>query len=340
MPQFNADDVFFRTSGPRRITRPPLTSKAGNRKLWRYLCWMARWRSPDVATWQANHAKSASLYEPARESPAAAGFAECARLVLGEMSDDEVFELRRSAALRYARYWQLMALLTRYRSWTPRIDLGGTLPVEYASHDGPVIYWTDNTVFAPIIGRMALHIAGVKAYQFSDHVHGDGHTLLGKAGLQRLVFALENRYCGPRIVSGPRSHYQASAQLAAMARNRAALFLNNNAFIGRRFACTRIGNGASLVQSAAPLNMARRYNALVVPVSVVEVEPFSHFNVHFDEPLRSDAGLGKDEDISRMAAVSSTRTLRSMRQHPDQWLAWTGGQVVANADTKFVRKAM
>ncbi len=41
-----------------------------------------------------------------------------------------------------------------------------------------------------------------------------------------------------------------------------------------------------------------------------------------------------------MAAVSSTRTLRSMRQHPDQWLAWTGGQVVADAETQFVRKAM
>lgn len=340
MPQFSSDDVFFTTSGPRRMTRPYLTSQAANRKLWRYLCWTARWRTPDVAVFLADHSKSAVLYEPARGTPAAASFADLAGLVLGGLEDDAVFQLRRSAAQCYARYWQMMALMTRYRSWAPHIELHGNLPESLASHDGPVIYWMDNTVFAPIIGRMALHMAGLKPFQYSDHVHGDGHTWLGKIGVQRMVFGVENRYCGPRIISGPRSHHAAAMQMAALARNNGSLYLNNNAFIGRRFACTRIGNGACLVQSAAPLNMARRYNALVVPVSVFEHSPFEHFSVHFHEPLRSDASLDKDLDIARMAAVSATRMLRSIRRHPAQWLAWTGGQIVRDAETRFIRKAM
>jgi hypothetical protein len=97
----------------------------------------------------------------------------------------------------------------------------------------------------------------------------------------------------------------------------------NNAYLGRRHACVPLGPDTWLIQATAPLNMARRYNALIVPVTAVELEPLSTYQVEFNEPLEADLSLNKDEDIARMAALSATRQLNSMKQFPAQWLCWS-----------------
>jgi hypothetical protein len=45
-------------------------------------------------------------------------------------------------------------------------------------------------------------------------------------------------------------------------RGNGAIFNMNNAYLGRRHTCSAIGPDTWLIQATAPLNMARRYNAL------------------------------------------------------------------------------
>lgn len=333
--------VTFATSGPRRLTRPNVTSVSANRNLLQFLGWMLQPGRPDPDKWYKRHLADAVAPSTDFVSPAARKFIDLAASVLVEQ-DESLLQVVRAGAINcYVRDRQLKAVMSRYPSWRPEVEISGTIP-HTATQSGkrPIVYWTDNTVFAPLIGRLAVHQLGVRATQFSDHVHGDGHTWLGKLTLQRLNFALENRYTASRLVSGPSTHFNAMRRLAGSARTDAAFFMNNNAFIGRRFACTRLDDQLCFVQATAPLTMTRHYNAVIIPLTVLETTPFEKFSVQFHQPLQADLSLSKDDDIRRMALLSTQRQMSAIKESPEQWLCWTSGQFAQPADGKLHRPAM
>jgi len=334
-------DVTFATAGQRRLTRPNITSASANRNLLKFLCWMLQPGRPDPGKWYQKHLAKAVSPSTDYASPSVRKFIDLAASVLAEPDESLLQVLRARAINSYFRDRQLKAVMTRYPNWLPEVDIAGTAK-HSRLHDAkrPVVYWTDNTVFAPLIGRLALHQLGIAATQFSDHVHGDGHTWLGKFTVQRMNFALENRYTAARIVSGPATHFDAARKLARSARTGKPVFMNNNAFIGRRFACTRLDENLCFVQATAPLTMTRLYNAAVVPLTVLETTPFERFSVQFHEPLEADLALPREDDIRRLALLSTQRQMSAISENPEQWLCWTSGQFAQPLDGQLHRPAM
>ncbi|WP_108880646.1 hypothetical protein [Anderseniella sp. Alg231-50] len=334
-------DVAFATAGPRRLTRPYVTSVSANKSLVRFLGWMLQSGGPDPGKWHQRHLAGAVSPSADYVSGAARKFIDLAASVLAERDEALLQAVRARAINCYARDRQLKAVMMRYPRWKPEVEVTGAVPhAVLQAEKRPIVYWADNTVFAEFLGRMALHQLGVRSTQFSDHVHGDGHTWLGKLTAQRMNFALENRYTASRIVSGPTTHFNAIRKLAKSARTHTALFMTNNAFIGRRFACTRLDDQLCFVQATAPLTMTRTYNAAVVPLTVLETEPFQRFSVRFHKPLEADMNLSRDDDIRRMALLSTQRQMSEIRENPEQWLCWTSGQFAQPADGKIHRAAM
>ncbi len=334
-------EVTFATEGPRRRTRPNFSSVGINKHLQQLLRWMLEFGEPDPGKWYKSHLANAAPYSIEHTSEAATEFFALLAVIAPELSQTELAMIRTDAINCYARDRHFKALLLRYPNWRPEFEVKGDVPNTGTQFENqPNIFWTDNTVFAPIVGRMALHHIGIRSTQFSDHVHGDGYTLLGKLTLQRTIFALENRYTASRIISGPTTHLAAMRKLAKLAKTGASIFMNNNAFIGRRFACTRLNEELSFVQATAPLTMTRVYNAIIVPMTVLEVIPFQRFSIEFHEPIRADHSLCKDDDLKRMAMLSVRRQLASIREHPEQWLCWTSGQLAQPTNGKLHRPAM
>lgn len=334
-------DVCFATAGPRRRTRPNVTSAGANRSLLKFLNWVFQSGSPNPDKWHQKHLAGAFAPLTDTVSEAARKFLDLTASVLEETDEDLLQAVRTGAINCHARDSQLKAVMTRYPRWQPEVEISGAIPdAVLRSNNRPVVYWTDNTVFAPLIGRMALHQLGVGATQFSDHVHGEGHTWLGKLTAQQINFALENRYAASRIISGPSTHFSATRKLVGSARSDKAIFMNNNAFVGRRFACTRLNRELCFVQATAPLTMTRLYNAAVVPLTVLETQPFQRFSVQFHQPLEADMNLAKDDDISRMALLSTQRQMPLIRKYPEQWLCWTSGQFAQPVAGKLHRAAM
>ena len=264
------------------------------------------------------------------------------RLILPAVSDDEARAINLVAKHNSIRKCLLQTAMIKFDNWMPQIDIIGNTQTEtVASGQRPVIYWIDNTIFAELIGRAGLCQAGIKALHYSANVHEHGGTWLGRALLQKPIFRLEQRFVDARILSTPQTHFSSVRAFAKALHGNKAVFNMNNAYLGRRHACTPLGDDLFLVQATAPMNMARRHNALLVPVTALEVEPFKHYQVQFHEPLEPDRNLSHDDDdIRRMAYLSTQRQLRSIREAPDQWLCFVGDQIAAPEGERIDRYGM
>ncbi len=86
--------------------------------------------------------------------------------------------------------------------------------------------------------------------------------------------------------------------------------------------------------------MTRYYNAAVVPLTVLETTPFEKFSVQFHQPFEADLNLSREDDIRRMALLSTQRQMSAIKENPEQWLCWTTGQFAQPVDGKLHRPAM
>jgi lauroyl/myristoyl acyltransferase len=262
-------------------------------------------------------------------------------VIVPGLSEKQQQQIREQATATTSRKRLLHAAMMRHPNWLPNVTIIGNPQVETAtSSTRPAIYWVDNTIFAELFARIGLHKAGVNAMHYSDYVHEQGHTWLSSKLLQRPIFQLEQRFTDQRILSTPRRHFASMRSFAHAMRNKKPILSMNNAFLGRRHACSPIGNDMHLIQATAPLNMARRYNALVVPVTAIEVEPFRHYTVEFHSPLTIDTHLGRDDDIRRMAFLSAQRQLQAIPGNPEQWLCFVGDQISSPDAGKLHRRGM
>jgi lauroyl/myristoyl acyltransferase len=339
-------NVRFAVCGP-RIRRKWLFWSAGGRKVIREFASLYRQARTSPADVEPAVAFADAEAPPANPAPtsldseAGRHFRTTTRAVLGFNDDETIARLRQQAAAATRRRRQLQTWMHVHPGWMPAIELKGEAHAAIANaRERPVIYWVDNTVFAELVARAGLHQAGIRAHHYSDWVHEYGQSLLSRTILQRRIFQLEQRFMDERIVSHPHTHFRSMRKFATLMRGNGAIFHMNNAYLGRRHACVPLGPDTWLIQATAPLNMARRYNALIVPVTAVELEPLSTYQVEFNEPLEADLSLNKDEDIARMAALSATRQLNSMKQFPAQWLCWSSSQLAAPEAGRIYRPGM
>lgn len=261
--------------------------------------------------------------------------------LLPDLTDVECDCIRQSSISHVTRKQIMQTAMIRNADWKPHIEvLGNTQRDIVEAGSRPVIYWIDNTIHAELQARIAIFQRNIKAMHYSDHVHEKGGIWLARKLVQRPIFKLEQRFMSERILSRPHTHFNSMRRFAQAMRGNKAVFSMNNAFLGRRHTCTPISDELCFIQATAPLNMARKYNALIVPVTALEAKPFEHYTVQFHEPLEADMSLSRDDDFRRMAYLSTARQLKLIKNHPDQYLCFVGDQLDMPENGRIKRYGM
>lgn len=335
--------VVLASSGPRVKRKKVLvTQKALKTCVDYFRTWMATGSSDLQNLMKVQHEVELKRYRTAQTASASRQkYFTKMKAVLPGMSDQDRELVRQTSQSHSVRKRILQTTMMRNPDWSPLVEVSGNTQRDIANIAArPVIYWIDNTIYAELIARIALHQSRIKAMHYSDHVHENGGIWLARKLVQKPVFRLEQRFLDQRILSRPNTHFASMRLFAQAMRTNKAMLSMNNAFLGRRHTCTPISNELHFVQATAPLNMARKYNALIVPVTAVETRAFEHYWVHFHDPLEADMSLTRDDDLRRMAQLSTARQLPLIRNDPDQWLCFLGDQIDVPHNGRIKRYGM
>lgn len=280
---------------------------------------VSRWAS--VADRAAGLAKGSHSKRYLRFAQRVAGVLESTR------DDTSMLQLWRAynAAMNRRR---MTVLATRYMpSWQPRIVLEGREHVDRSIAAGRgTILWFDSFVHHPVMGKRAFHQAGYPAWQMSSHDHGFSPSQFGQRFLNPIHIAAEAPYVLGRIEFGVKSALAATKQASASLARNEIVRITNNAFIGRQRCFVEFGRTAKLPVAVAPLNMSRRNGATILPVSVIEREPFMDYLVTVAPPLVVDPDAPKQAGFDRAAMDYASYLRPLVEAFPEQWRGWEGIQ--------------
>ena len=255
-------------------------------------------------------------------------FAQRARAVLETDTDDaSIMRLWRAhnAALNRRR---LSVLAMQYfPRWNPRIELEGRGHVDRSIAAGRgTILWFDSFVHHSVIGKRAFHEAGYLAWQMSSVDHGFSPSRFGRRFLNPIHLAAEAPYILGRIEFDEKSALAATKRVnQSLARNE-IVRITNNGYIGRQRCLVEFGTTERLPVAKAPLNMGRRNGVTILPVSVIEREPFADYLVTVAPPLVLDATATRDDSVEQAARDYASYLKPLVAAFPDQWTGWAGLQ--------------
>jgi lauroyl/myristoyl acyltransferase len=93
------------------------------------------------------------------------------------------------------------------------------------------------------------------------------------------------------------------------------------------------GETARLPIATTPLRLAAGRGVPLLPVSVIEVEPFRRYRVAIGPEIAAPAEMPEEQAIAAMATAYTDYLLSILRAHPDQWGGWgsLGNTLVAAA---------
>lgn len=211
--------------------------------------------------------------------------------------------------------------------WSPVRRLEGFGPAAAALEGGTgVILWVAHFVHSPNIVKLAMCDAGARLYHLSRPEHGFSATVFGKRVLNPVRSAAEDRLLAGRIVHDRTR--PAHSLLAALRVLRAgqALSMTAGAWEGGTLArCPLLGHALSL--SVAPVWLAYRSGALLVPVFAVRDDALGGFVVHLAAPL----DVRRDRPFAQTATEATAAFVRAhepwILRHPGQWRGWRSLEV-------------
>ena len=251
-------------------------------------------------------------------------FAQRVRAVLEEDIDDaSVMRLWRAhnAAMHRRR---MTVLASRYApQWKPRIELDGRAHVDRSIAAGRgTVLWFDSFVHHPVIGKRAFFDNGYSAWQMSAVDHGFSTSQFGRRFLNPMHLAAEAPYILGRIEFDENSALAATKRVSeSLARNE-IVRITNNGYIGRQRCFVEFGKMARLPVAKAPLSMGRRNGASILPVSVIEREPFADYLVTVAPPLVIDPDATRGDSIEQAARDYASYLKPLVAAFPDQWRGW------------------
>jgi lauroyl/myristoyl acyltransferase len=253
------------------------------------------------------------------------------RAVFGDdMSDAEIDTLFRQSRTNRHRVRMIAAALRRPQGWDPAIELVGDERIEEARSRGRgVILWFDTFSFSPIIGKRALAEAGHRAWHLSATHHGlASNSRFAQHFLNHRLVSVELRYLAGRIIIKEVSGVAATRQIVEILDKNGIVEITNAPYFGKRMTVP-FGAKAALPIARTPFNLAVSRGAALLPVSVIEVEPFNRFRVTVGPEIRAPAGT--NDPIPAMAAAYSSYLLPLARAHADQWNWWNLESALAAA---------
>jgi hypothetical protein len=207
--------------------------------------------------------------------------------------------------------------------WKPRIIVEGAEEISRTAADGGgALVWCENTGAQTLIGKRALHEAGIKAFQVNAREHGLSTTAFGQAVINPILLGIENRFLKGRLPFGSSDTVQVTKGILEALRANTVVLISANTYHGRRFVQVPIGERGFAHMATTPANFAAKEKTTLLAMSTVETVPFSEFRAVIKplaSPSRNDHKPGgRDAAIAEVVAAFRDSCESVARNFPAQ----------------------
>ena len=264
-------------------------------------------------------------------------YAAAVHAVLGSSIDAEAL-FKGLLAATHRRELLLGAHLTGH-GWSPAIRLEGLEGLLAALKRGRgAIIWCDQFTAQTIIGKRALHEAGIEAHQVSVNFHGFSNTIFGLRFLNRPLIAVENRFLKSRVVFEHSDAYQVTVRMQRILRENGVVLMTNTINAGSTFAEAAIGESGWAQLASAPANFAARGGTALFAMSTFEIVPFREYRAVISPelvPVQKPASAvpvtkymtAKNLELqARYILLKRDHFLEALKLRPEQMMAWSATQ--------------
>jgi hypothetical protein len=254
------------------------------------------------------------------------------RAVLGNAVDTrKMFEAQLAAIHR--RRLTLAAHLVAGWRWSPAIRLEGLEALQQALRNGRgAIIWCDQFTAQTIMGKRALHEAGVDTHQVSAQYHGFSPSKFGLRVINPPLVKVENRFLKSRIVFERTDAYQVTTRIQKVLKANGVVLMTNTVYAGSAFAEAAMGERGWTHVASAPANFAARAGAALFHMATIETAPFRQYRAMVSELSASpEASTSPARDATAKNLVVQAGFILSKRDHmletlklcPEQMMAWS-----------------
>ncbi|WP_366014663.1 hypothetical protein [Mesorhizobium sp.] len=265
-----------------------------------------------------------------------APYADAVQAVLGKQTDvRKLFE--EFLAARHRRRLQLAAHLVAGR-WSPVIRLEGLDGLQAALRRGNgAVIWCDQFTAQTIIGKRALHEAGIEAHQVSVNTHGVSESAFGVRFLNPPMVKVENRFLKSRIVFDRDDAYQVTIRIQKILKANGVVLMTNTTHAGSTFTEVSIGEAGWAHLASAPANFAARSKAALFAMSTFETSPCREYRAVLSPellPAQADGARDGAKNMTlqaRYILLKRDRLFEALKLFPEQMLAWSSNQRLTEA---------
>lgn len=261
-------------------------------------------------------------------------YAAATQAVLGKGIDAK--KLFRSLLAANHRRRLLLAVHVVRPRWSPRIRLEGIEGLQAALKRGRgAIIWCDQFTAQTIIGKRALHEAGVETHQVSVDFHGISDTTFGLRFLNPPLVTVENRFLKSRVVFERSDAYQVTIRMQKILKDNGVVLMTNNIHAGSTFAEAGMGQSGWTHLASAPANFAARGGTALFAMSTFETVPFREYRAVISPELRPTSAqptpatpatrnmAPKNMELqAHYILLKRDRLLEALRDHPEQMMVW------------------
>jgi len=205
--------------------------------------------------------------------------------------------------------------------WKPRIVVEGAEELRLAASRGEgVVVWCEHTAAQTLIGKRALHQAGIEAHQVHAREHGLSTTAFGKRVINRILMGIENRFLKGRIAFDASESVHVTRHVLDALQAGAVVAIVANSYHARRFVQVPIGARGYAHLATAPANLVARGKTRLVTMSTVETVPFTEFSVVIRSHALPEAKGARDEAVAEVVSAFRDSFETTVLRFPAQCL--------------------
>ncbi|TPL01594.1 MULTISPECIES: hypothetical protein [unclassified Mesorhizobium] len=254
------------------------------------------------------------------------------KAVLGDGVDTKSMFEAQLAAIHRRRLTLAAHLVASWR-WSPAIRLEGLEALQQALRNGRgAIIWCDQFTAQTIMGKRALHEAGVDSHQVSAQYHGLSPSKFGFRVINPPLVKVENRFLKSRIVFERTDAYQVTTRIQKVLKANGVVLMTNTVYAGSAFAEAAMGERGWTHLASAPANFAARAGAALFHMATIETVPFRQYRAIVGElSAGPQAAASPARDTAAKNLVVQAGYILSKRDHmletlefcPQQMMAWS-----------------